>query len=1144
MSSGVGVQSRSVERPEVRDEQVRAEVVRELESFLVEAPAGSGKTELLIQRYLRVLAEVDEPDQVLAVTFTRKAAAQMRHRVFRALAQAAKGEDSATRSPHQQRTHEWAARVAARDRERGWGLTENPGRLEIRTIDSFCDSLVSRAPLAGGLGRTQRAVDDAEELFQEAARRTLRLLAGDDAVAEAVATLLRRLDNNLPRFERLMLDMLMRREQWMRLFGDHLDADTDPESARKELETSAADAVKFELQRLRAGLSDAIVAPDRAQLLAAIRYGASRVPPNSTVRVLAALEDWPEADAAEISVWRELRDFLFTQKDETRKKFDKTNGFLPGDDRRERDGLVALLRRLDASPAHLALKGIARRLRKLPDARYSQSEWELLRALFVVLPRAVEELRAVFVERDRVDHSEVAQSAQRTLGGRGKPSAMARHVSGHLRHVLMDEFQDTSYGQVELLRQLTCSWSGQDGRTLFLVGDPMQSIYSFRQAEVTLFGEVARSGIQRVALKRRGIELNFRSQPALVEWCNRAFAQVMTHDDALTGAVPHRAAAAALAAVDVDGAACEVHEFPFARPDLEAQFIAETAKRELEQSSDARVAILVRARTHLPAIVDALHRAGVAFRARDIDPLEARPAVRDLLALTRALLHLGDRIAWLGALRAPWCGLTLADLWELCRGDERTSVWTLLRQRAGGLTSDGQQRVTRFLSLVEPILAERGRSSLRQWVESAWITLAGPAVARKDQAEADLTDAAAFLDLLDTSETAGELLDMRRFSAQLEILYAPAAGTDVRLEIMTIHLAKGLEFDAVIVPALERFDRNADPQLVRWYRRVLNDRFDLLLAPIAGFPRRNVRPEDGTLEAYLKVLEEDCSREEDKRLLYVAATRARRKLYLTYTQPGADPEARARRGSLLDLANSADAFRAARTIHTDAATDTKAADAAPAFRRLPSSVAWPMKPQPLAWREVLPSPDDTAERHTFEWVDQTMRHAGTVAHRMLQQIAREGVERWNSATASDSIAARSNAIRAALLSEGVAASQLTDAAAIVEEALRNTLADERGRWLVASHERAASELELSAEIGGALRRVKLDRTFLDSDGTRWIADFKITRIQGGSQDAFLAEQCAKYRPDLERYRSVLTMRGESNIKLGLYFPLQRAWREL
>src|SRR5262249_8258910 len=117
------------------DDAARAAALDPSRSFIVEAPAGSGKTELLIQRFLALLATVHEPERVVAITFTRKAAAEMRARVRRALAEAAAGEGG--ESPHRQTTLALARAVVARDDERSWALLAQPQRLRIDTLDAF-----------------------------------------------------------------------------------------------------------------------------------------------------------------------------------------------------------------------------------------------------------------------------------------------------------------------------------------------------------------------------------------------------------------------------------------------------------------------------------------------------------------------------------------------------------------------------------------------------------------------------------------------------------------------------------------------------------------------------------------------------------------------------------------------------------------------------------------------------------------------------------------------------------------------------------------------------------------------------------------------------------------------------------------------
>ena len=136
------------------------------QSFLVQAPAGSGKTELLIQRYLALLGIADRPERVLAMTFTRKAAAEMRERIINALRAAADGAAPPASSDHEEKTRTLAAAALARDRAQGWQLAAHPARLSIYTIDAFCASIVRQAPIATGLGSLPRFEEQAEPLYR------------------------------------------------------------------------------------------------------------------------------------------------------------------------------------------------------------------------------------------------------------------------------------------------------------------------------------------------------------------------------------------------------------------------------------------------------------------------------------------------------------------------------------------------------------------------------------------------------------------------------------------------------------------------------------------------------------------------------------------------------------------------------------------------------------------------------------------------------------------------------------------------------------------------------------------------------------------------------------------------------------------
>src|SRR5688572_12767944 len=126
-------------------------------------------------------------------------------------------------------------------------------------------------------------------------------------------------------------------------------------------------------------------------------------------------------------------------------------------------------------------------LRTMPPERYTDAQWEVLEAIVRVLPRAVAHLKVVFAESGEADFTEIAQGALLALGTPEAPTDLLLSLDYRIKHVLVDEFQDTSISQWKLLEQLTAGWQRGDGRTLFLVGDPMQSIYRFREAEVALF---------------------------------------------------------------------------------------------------------------------------------------------------------------------------------------------------------------------------------------------------------------------------------------------------------------------------------------------------------------------------------------------------------------------------------------------------------------------------------------------------------------------------------------------------------------------------------------------------------------------------------------------------------------------------------
>jgi ATP-dependent exoDNAse (exonuclease V) beta subunit len=776
-------------------------------------------------------------------------------------------------------------------------------------------------------------------------------------------------------------------------------------------------------------------------------------------------------------------------------------------------------RRRPAAPAALVatpgLREALIALQEMPPERYTDYQWEVLEAILRLLPHAAAHLKVVFGERGEADFTEVAQGAVRALGRPEAPTDLLLALDYRVKHILVDEFQDTSISQWELLTLLTSGWEGEDekrgsGRTLFLVGDPMQSIYRFREAQVALFLQARERGLGSVKLEPITLSTNFRSQKNLIAFFNASFSRILPKEaDAASGAVPYSPAAPHPDRKTLGGEAATWH----ALPDREAE-----AQRVVELVREAKdgTAILVRKRDALADIVPALKAAGIRFRAIEIEHLGEKQVVQDLYALTRALSHLGDRIAWLSILRAPWVGLSLDALHQIAADDRYATVWELIEKN---------QELERFRRILGEAIAGRGRGSLRERVEGVWLALGGPACVAS---ATDLEDAEIYLDELESLERAGELEDLAALDESLRQLYAlpDLEATEDDLQIMTIHKAKGLEFGTVIVPGLDKGPGRSDTPLFLFRERSSG----LLLAPM-----RESGAEEDLAYRYLRNLEVEAEDLEAARLLYVAATRAENRLHLlacTKCEDDGTTRAPAPR-SLLARAWPVAEAHYARMVPEQLAMDFMHAPRAPFTTLTRLALDLERVPLPPSAHWTAPPEGSRDEQIEFSWAGETARHVGTVVHRWLQRIAEDELRGWDASRISS---LKKSFVRD-LQRRGVAPAELERSAESVALALRNTLSDERGRWILGPHGLARSEYRMRVHAPEGRRSYVMDRVFRDRDGGLWVVDFKTSRHEGAEVEAFLDRERSRYAAQLDAYAAALG--GASR---GLYFPLHSGWR--
>ncbi len=1116
---------------EVADQMTRERALDPQASFIVQAPAGSGKTSLLTQRYLRLLASVEAPEEIIAITFTRKAAGEMRNRVLKALDTAAGASPPA--EAYHRRIWELARAARARDAERGWRLAEHPARLRIQTIDSLNAELTRQMPLLSGFGAPPAIAEQPGPLYEEAAHRTLALLEhGEAEQSEALAVLLRHLDNDVPRTAGLLADMLPHRDQWLRHAG------TAGAQTLRELQGAFLHEIARQLHNARALMAEDL----QAELAKLARFAAQSLAAQGGDSPLCACKDlraFPPATPEALPAWKGLVELLLTHAkgEPLRKTVNKNTGF-DAQHPDEKARMLEVLQRLTDVPG---LPDALSRIRKLPSCGFDESQWRVLDALLVALRLSVAQLQVLFSERGAVDYAEVALRALAALGDAQAPTDLALALDYRIRHLLVDEFQDTSFLQFLLLERLTEGWQPGDGRTLFVVGDPMQSIYRFREAEVGLFLRAQAHGLGEVRLTPLTLSANFRARPELVQWVNESFGRVFpAHNDMASGALHYSACEAQRE--PAQGARVRVHAAFDAGAEREAGQVIALIRRA--QAEKLQVAVLVRGRNHLAALVPRLRREGLRFRATELEQLGERPVVRDLVSLTRTLLHAGDRTAWLAVLRAPWCGLTLADLHALTLHVDGQTVLEVLAddERLVTLSADGQSRLARVRSALLDAASERRRGTLREQVESAWLRLAAPSVLATLE---DLDDAEAFLSLLETLDAGGTLADPATLDTALEKLFAqpdPEAGDG--LQVMTMHKAKGLEFDVVIVPGLGAGSgRTRRPLLAYLERARAADGPDLLLAPLnASGSERDPHYE---LVADLRREQELFERQ---RLLYVAATRAREQLHLLghagYSEKDGERELKAPPANSL-LATLwpavADQYRQALNGHVSPGQTAPVQIPAARLRRRPAGWQAPAPPAAVEWQGMGLLAAEAPLQVEFDWAGDTLRHIGTVVHRLLQRIATAEGDVQDAAL----LAMHAGRVRAWLEQAGVPADELPAAVQTVQQAVERMLADDTGRRLLAARgPDARCEFALSGFENRRIVTGVMDRTFVDNDGVCWIVDYKTSRHEGAGREAFLAREAGRYRSQLRRYVTLMRAFANRPVKAGLYFPLLGTFHEV
>ncbi|MCC7418185.1 MAG: UvrD-helicase domain-containing protein [Acidobacteria bacterium] len=884
-------------RRELADAASRAAAVDPSRNVVLEASAGTGKTRVLVERYVNLLRAGVAPDHILAITFTRKAAAEMRQRIIERLRE--------------------ASRLSQADAARWRELRDRLGDISISTIDAFCLSLLRECPLEADVDPAFDLAADADvpRLIEEAldhAFRICRAVAQDD---EDVALVFAQLGEQ--RLRAGIAALLDRRLVAPRVLARYLS-----KGPRALTPAAACGAAAARLADLIGGVEGGVDAflhdgpvrhPQFAMLAADIR---ERCGPRSPHPSRADAETNAFASRAGQAAFRgfvdHLRAYFLTQAGAPRGPHFSGTGFTAGDCA-SRDAW----KRHRAAAASLApaVADAVRAFRRDLNVIMARGVWRV----FAV---ALHQYQRTLDARALVDFPGVLERAVALLRGMGEFAHSRYRLEARYRHVLVDEFQDTSRAQWELVSLLVRNWGEGFGASadalppsIFVVGDRKQSIYGFRGADAGILDDAASfvEGLRAEGAPRHAISVSFRALPELLAFVNGVFGEIALPDGARRDGFPYR----------------ETDRFPPAGgpdDDRSAPAAATDAPPEWAAAGGGRPLHIMAAGTTRAAadlVADEIARVLAGVAVRDKATGGARPArPGDIGILFRARDSHRAFEAALGERQIPTYVYKGLGFFE---SDEIQDAVALLRYLAD---PHSNMRVaallrSRIVRLADPALARLGP-------DLAAAILRGDAGRLEDADRATLARLQAavprwlsWVDRLTPSELLSRILAETAYALELRGPHAVQARENLKklramirrvqnrgyatlariadhldrlaigdesnatidaldaVSLMTVHASKGLEFPIVFLVHLGRGAGGVRPPI-----RISAD-------DAAG------NGDAVAIADYQSGADDDMparDREESKRLLYVALTRARDRLYLSATVQGG--RCRMGRGSL------------------------------------------------------------------------------------------------------------------------------------------------------------------------------------------------------------------------------------------------------
>ena len=1049
------------------DHQVRKKALGQ-GSFIVQAPAGSGKTSLLVKRFLNRLLDVKSPKEVLALTFTNKAAAEMAQRLKEALE--GKSEDNEIKKI--------VEKISKHALKNKWdeGYIDS---LMVMTIDKLALRLIKQTPILSSSGVNFLTDEDPDDLYRETIRETITSNAENHL-------LFKYFDYDYHKLTEQLLALISKRDQWLPIVSGLL------RSNDKNIEEIYGTYYTNELniwveEKIKPNFTN----EDLKELEIIVSY-------------LADNKNIDRKDKLRSSInyefWFYIRDLILTKSGkQIRKKIDTSSGFPATNEGKEIKERLLKLIELKINKFNILIDFF-----NVTHHKNIVDIYPLITPFCLLLIDMVTRLNEKFKERRIIDFTQIMGNAVEALRDTHLPLILDQNIS----HILVDEFQDTNESQLIFIELLTQNFAGNPEKSFFAVGDPMQSIYRFRKAEVEIFSRVQKNGISDLKLTSLFLKVNFRSNKNIIDWLNNSFSKAFPLiDDSDEGSVPYSSCESSNdnleGGMELIALTCDTKS-KTAQYEAEALYVLNLIKDTRKSNPDASIAVLTRSKAHLSELITLINKkdTSIPIDAIEMSKILSNQTFQDILCLTKALFDFSDRTNWIAALKSPWCGLSINDLVLLFEKDHKSLVWELINNidNTSRLDKNSARRLRSFVEVIRENIQYRGRISHRYFVEGIWRQLNGEEsmVDSNDIQNIDL-----FLELL---EEASEILSIDFIKLERLIENKFISKTSIQknsIKFLTIQKSKGLEFDHVIIPNLNKRTRNEESDLV------LYDKSTLSIKNPGS---------DKNLHSYHAYKERKRLDNEKIRLLYVAMTRAKNKCYLIGTVK--------KEGDLV-IPNSGTFMNILWPFFSDKFTEIATPEDENSFEKF--------IPKLRRLNDNFYSGDKRYKRSidteelSFCYPNMStdiQRFTGNIVHKYLEIIVKKQLD------VDKILSNKLDYTESLYLEKNFKKKDIKIGLNLVKKSLEMLKKTSDGRWILNRYLADNSEVSYLLESNNTTTQHIPDRSFIEND-IQWIIDYKTPF----SPIKNLAVEAKKHLPQLRLYETIF--KGNKRvIQKAIYFAPQ------